>query len=259
VGQHSLSQPLVPCIRVVRLASIRAIRASATTASFESTMSTGRPCSICSSTEKTRIAGDMIAAGASDQAIADRLGSGLHHMAVSRHRRNHIEKPAAAIAKAAAKGRDVVEERAQTLAAAEAGDPAAFVALANIVNDLRKVHERLERTASAAENDQQRLAVASLAAQQLRATEVRAKLGGLGGYATQRTPSPGEGATLTINFNFSRGRETISATVLDADTIPPAGPGHVTGALLPFHGSEVPSSSTVADLLECEDVEREGA
>src|SRR5437764_13071269 len=63
------------------------------------------------------------------------------------------------------------------LAAAEAGDPLAFVALNDIVTDLRVLHQRLERTADAAEKDNQRLAVASLPSQQLRAAEVRAKIG----------------------------------------------------------------------------------
>lgn len=155
----------------------------------------------------------MIAEGATDGAIVSRLGGGLHRMAVSRHRRNHVEAPAKAIAAAAAKGRDVVEQRAQTLAAAEAGDPAAFVALASIAHDLRQVNERLERTASAAEHDNQRLAVASLAGQQLRAAEVRAKLGGVGGFAPAKAPGAAEGgASFVVNFHFGGGRvETIEA------------------------------------------------
>ena len=63
-------------------------------------------------------------------------------MAVSRHRRSHILAPAKALAEAAGKGREVAEQRAQVLAAAEAGDPSAFVALAGIVADLRRVDER---------------------------------------------------------------------------------------------------------------------
>src|SRR5580700_550614 len=149
-------------------------------------MSTGRPCSICSETKKAKLAAEMIAAGATDKAVADALGDGLHRMAVSRHRRAHIVAPAKALADAAGKGRDAIEQRAQVLAAAEAGDPSAWVALHEIVNDLRKVHARLERSAAAAEQDDQRLAVASLSAQQLRAAEVRAKIGGVGGYAAQK-------------------------------------------------------------------------
>jgi len=152
----------------------------------------GRPCTICNSSEKQRIAADMIAAGATDQAIADRIG-GVNRMAVSRHRHNHVMAPAKALAEAAGKGRDAADQRAQVMAAAEAGDPAAFVALAGIVDDLRRVHDRLERTAHGAEQDKQRLAVASLSAQQLRAAEVRAKLGGVGGFAPGKAGPDGGG------------------------------------------------------------------
>ena len=164
-------------------------------------MSTGRPCLICSDSEKTRIASEMIAGGATDGAIAARLGGGLHRMSVSRHRRNHVVAPAKALAEVAGKGRDAIEQRAQVLAAAEAGDPSAFVALAGIVADLRKVHERLEATADAAARDNQRVAVASLSAQQLRAAEVRAKIGGVGGYGASK--AAGQGNTpfsVTINL-----------------------------------------------------------
>ncbi len=180
-------------------------------------MSTGRPCSICCSTDKARLAAEMIAAGATDQAIADRLGGGLHRMAVSRHRRAHVVAPAKALAEAAGKGRDALEQRAQVMAAAEAGDPSAFVALAGIVADLRKVHERLERTAGAAEQDNQRLAVSALSAQQLRAAEVRAKIGGVGGYAPQKAQGVGDGQPFTLNIHFSGGR-TERVITLDADT-----------------------------------------
>jgi hypothetical protein len=175
-------------------------------------MSTGRPCLICSDSEKTRIASEMIAGGATDGAIAARLGGGLHRMAVSRHRRNHVVAPAKAIAEVAGKGRDALEQRAQVLAAAEAGDPSAFVALAGIVADLRKVHERLEATADAAARDNQRVAVASLSAQQLRAAEVRAKIGGVGGYGATKASEPAP-TPFSVVFHFSGGRtEEISMT-----------------------------------------------
>ena len=138
-----------------------------------------RPCLICSDHRKLARAAELVAAGNSDQAVANTLNAmtpdmpAMSLMAVSRHRRSHILAPAKALAEAAGKGREVAEQRAQVLAAAEAGDPSAFVALAGIVADLQKVHERLEATADAAARDNQRLAVASLSAQQLRATEVR--------------------------------------------------------------------------------------
>jgi hypothetical protein len=161
----------------------------------------------------------MIAGGATDAAIAARLGGGLHRMAVSRHRRNHVVAPAKVLAAVAGKGRDVIEQRAQMLAAAEAGDPSAFVALVGIMADLRKVHERLERTAAAAENDSQRLAVPSLSAQQLRAAEVRAKIGGVGGYGASKAAGQGDRPfSVTINLpdrriSISMAQATASADV----------------------------------------------
>lgn len=158
---------------------------------------------------------ELVAAGATDQAVVDALG-GLSRMAVSRHRHNHLVAPARALAEAAGKGQDAREKRAEVLAAAEAGDPSAFVALAGIVNDLRTVHERLERTAGAAEQDNQRLAVASLSSQQLRAAEVRAKIGGVGAYAPPRVREVGEGVAFAVNFIFSDGhREQIVAVPTD--------------------------------------------
>lgn len=53
----------------------------------------GRPCSICKSAENTRIAAEMIAAGA-DQAVADRIG--VARTSVLRHRHAHIVAPAKA-------------------------------------------------------------------------------------------------------------------------------------------------------------------
>lgn len=183
----------------------------------------GRPCTICVDASKARLAAELIASGASDQAVADRLGVG--RMAANRHRKNHVEAPAKALVAAANKGIDVREQRAEMLAAAEAGDPSAFVALASIVADLRKVHERLERTAYAAEQDNQRLAVASLSAQQLRAAEVRARVGGVGGYAPQKGRDGSEVPTFSLTINFGDGRtEQIVATpirpTIDAEPVP---------------------------------------
>ena len=79
----------------------------------------------------------------------------------------------------------------------------------------RKVHERLERTADAAEQDNQRLAVSALSAQQLRAAEVRAKIGRVGSYAAPKAFRAGEGTLFAVNFIFSGGqreRFTFGAT-----------------------------------------------
>ncbi|MFC3123518.1 hypothetical protein ACFOD4_00475 [Pseudoroseomonas globiformis] len=141
-------------------------------------------------------------------------------MAVSRHRRNHLLAPAQAVAAMAAKGQDAALRRAQVITAAEAGDPMAFVTLASIVEDLRRVHERLERTAAAAEDDDQRLAVASLSAQQLRATEVRAKLGGVTGYAPPQAGTEGNRPPFSVNIYLGNRVERI-APVIDAFSTEP--------------------------------------
>src|SRR5262249_51162107 len=139
-------------------------------------------------------------------------------MLVSRHRRFHVLAPAAAVVEAAGKGRANVEQRQELVAAAEQGDvAAAFLSLERIARDLKIVQERLERTAEAAEGDQQRLAVASLSGQQLRAAEVRAKLGGVGGYATPRTDKP-NGARFVLNIIFSDREATrIEGTPMHPD------------------------------------------
>ena len=181
----------------------------------------GRPCNICSDSAKTRLVAELVASGMSDQAVADRLGKGVSRAAVQRHRHNHVVVPAKALVEAANKGRDVREQRAEMLAAAEAGDSTAFVALAGIVSDLRKVHERLERTADAAEQDNQRLAVASLSSQQLRAAEVRAKIGGVGGYAAQKGREGGEtpAFSLTISFGDGRTEQIVATPTIDAMSV----------------------------------------
>jgi hypothetical protein len=164
-----------------------------------------------------RLVAEMIAEGATDQAVADRIG-GISRMAVARHRHNHIERPAKAIVQAANKGKDTRDERDRLVAAVDAGDAAAaFLALNQIAADLRRVQERLERTAEAAEVDEQRLAVASLSGQQLRAAEVRAKLGGVGGYATPRSDKS-DAAPFVLTINFSGGRrQRIQGVPIDPD------------------------------------------
>jgi hypothetical protein len=180
----------------------------------------GRICGICTNGSTMKHAAELIVQGLSDQKIADVLGlpGNAGRMLVSRHRRFHVLAPAAVVAQAAGKGRANVEQREQLVAAAEAGDTAAaFLALNQIAADLRRVQERLERTADAAEADKQRLAVASLSGQQLRAAEVRAKLAGVGGYATPRTEKP-SGAPFVLNIIFSD-RETtrIEGTPMHPD------------------------------------------
>jgi hypothetical protein len=164
-----------------------------------------RDCLICLDGEKTKVVAELIATGVSDRAIARQIG-GMSHMSVARHRQNHVARPAQAFARAAARTHEIRAERERAIQAAESGDLAtAFLGLERIAADLRRVQERLERTAEAAETDQQRLAVASLSGQQLRAAEVRAKLGGVGAYAPPRGVAS-DAPKFELNIIFSGGR-----------------------------------------------------
>ncbi len=116
-------------------------------------------------------------AGASDEAVGREYGFSRH--AVARHRANHIQAVAKAVAQMAGKGAEAREQR-EALADAAPLDPAVWLTLNSIAADLKAVHDRLERTADGAEADKQRMAVASLAGQSIRAIEARAKLAGIG-------------------------------------------------------------------------------
>lgn len=63
-------------------------------------------CKICSDPAHARLASELIAEGRSDQRIATTLGGGISRMSVYRHRLNHLEKPAQALAAAASRGED---------------------------------------------------------------------------------------------------------------------------------------------------------
>lgn len=147
----------------------------------------GRPCTVCADTTKARRAAEMIAAGASDLAIARAIG--CSRMAVSRHRHSHVEAPARALAAVASKGMDVREQRKKTVAAAQRGelDPATFLSVGALTNELRKAADRLERASTEAEQNGQLGALAQLIGQAHRNVETRAKLAGHGGFAAAKT------------------------------------------------------------------------
>lgn len=185
----------------------------------------GRPCQICASAANIKIAAEMIAAGASDQAVADKIG-GINRMTAHRHRINHVQKPAQIIAEAAGKGLAVRQEREKLVQAAETDAVAAFIGLAGIVDDLKQVRDRLERTATVAEDGAQLGAVAALTAQQTRLADTRAKLGSVGGYA----PAKAQEANLPIfnlTIQFSGGQtEHITAVggpAIDMEPLPDDG------------------------------------
>ena len=169
----------------------------------------GAACKICISSESARAVAEMVAEGLSDQVISNRLGCGIGRMSVQRHRKNHIELLAKAVVGMANKGADAAAQRSQVMAAAEAGHPLAFLALAAIVADMRRVQDRLERVAGAAEQAGQGTAVAALSGQQLRAAEVRAKMGGAGGYAAPRG-AMGQAGVFSVIINLGENTETIT-------------------------------------------------
>ncbi len=146
----------------------------------------GRHCTICIDPTRFRRAAELIAEGISDVAVAAELQVG--RMAVQRHRVSHVLAPAQAIAAAAAKSRPVEAQRTEVLARAEAGtlDPTDYLSMGPIIDGLRRTDERLERVATAAETDGQRVAVSALSPQQIRLAETKAKLGGVGGYGASR-------------------------------------------------------------------------
>ena len=179
----------------------------------------------------------MIAAGASDQQIADRIG-GLSRMAVSRHRRTHVMLPAsalvAAVARASATEREVPRpvpapvaaspnatadaHAAASSPAAPAGTavPATTTAPQDIVNaalgaprqaeKLIRIEDRLERMAALAEANGSPGQVATIATAQLRAVETGARLAGVAGYALQKAQGAGDQPAFVVNFHFSGGR-----------------------------------------------------
>ena len=95
----------------------------------------------------------------------------------------------------------VRQQRKELIKAAENGDPLDYLTVGAIVGDIKRVGQRLEDNAEAASLAGQRQAVAALSGQQLRATEVRAKLGAIGGYAPPKsTQAEATMFNLTINL-----------------------------------------------------------
>jgi hypothetical protein len=175
----------------------------------------------------------LVAEGASDQAIADRIG--VSRMAISRHRRGHLMKAAQARLAIVAKGAEPIKERQQLAAAAasDASTPEEFVAayfgLKAQAAKIDRIEARLERVATIAENAGSPGAVVTVAAQQLRAVETGAKLASTGGFAPPKT-APGAGAQFSLVMHFGDGRDiVIGGNPVDSDAIP--GTGESFGAI----------------------------
>ena len=182
-----------------------------------------RPCLICSSALKSAKATELMAAGLSDQAVAnalneiDRSSPPMSYMAVSRHRRLHIVKTAQERLAIVSKGSEARHDRILVAAAAASADaptPAQFVeaffGLKAQAEKLQRIEDRLERMAALAEEGQSPNGVAQVAAQQLRSVEVGARVAGVGGYGAQRTPEQGVGQTFAVNIVFASTGEQVS-------------------------------------------------
>jgi hypothetical protein len=163
-----------------------------------------RTCSICCDTKKQRIAAEMLAEGATDQAVAAQIG--VNRMAVARHRHNHVIKPAQDRLAIVSKGAAPRQERQQLAAAAASDAPSpkdyaeAFFGLKAQAEKLSRIEERLERMAALAEAGTSANTVAQLAAQQLRGVEVGARLAGAGGYAPGKGPGENAGTPFSVNI-----------------------------------------------------------
>jgi hypothetical protein len=186
----------------------------------------GPICAICADPTRLKRANELIAAGnLSDRKIADQLGlaaTDAGRVTVWRHRKKCVEQTAMAIVQAANKGRAVVDKREQSLAAVEAGDPVeTFLSLREVTVDLRRTHERLQRVADMAETDNQRALIAALAAQELKALDHRARLGGLRGF-TPPAATPANLPVFNLTMHFSDGTRTQIAAMPVVDVVPDA-------------------------------------
>jgi hypothetical protein len=127
--------------------------------------------------------------------------------------------PAAALAKVAAKGKDVARQRKDTIEAAERGDEVtAFLALDAITTDARKVAKRLGRAAKATEAAGQFSQMTGVVAQQHKNLDLRGRLGALPGFTPQKL-SPGEQfPVFNMVINMPNGTQERLTTVVEAPT-----------------------------------------
>jgi hypothetical protein len=192
-----------------------------------------RPCVICSNSTKLVKAAELIAAGQSDQGVADALNAldpkaaPMSYMAVSRHRRNHIVRPMQDRLTLVAKGEEHRQERQQLAAAVASGAPTpqefadAVLGLRAQAEKLQRIEARLERMAELAEQNGSPGGAAIVAGQQLRGVEVGAKLAGVGGYAPQKGSGPGIPSTFTLVINLPGAEPTtITAPAVPTDELP---------------------------------------
>ena len=188
-----------------------------------------RPCRLCCHPQNAVEA--ALASGASDRQLAKQFGTS--HMAVHRHRREHVLRPLQLATAALDKGRAVREHRQELVSRTEQGDPTAIFQLSAIAADLARIANRLDAAAQEAADNGQHSSHAALASQLLRSLEVRSRIGG----HDRPGPSANEGQPFSINILFSSGEKlsiNSAAQARHPDTIdgvadgddPPTEPRH---------------------------------
>jgi len=144
-------------------------------------------CKLCSNPDQAKVRA-AFASDASDREIGRLFG--VSHMCAGRHRRNHVAKPLQAALIALDRGRTAHDQREQQNAAIEKGDPVAVVdgllSREALVSEVQRISERNERMACVSEEGGSVQGVATASAQQIRAAEFKAKVGGIGGFAPAR-------------------------------------------------------------------------
>lgn len=166
---------------------------------------------------------------------------------MSRHRRFHVLAPAKLLVAASQKdARAKAERHAIAEAVAEGNSPQIFFALSEIIKDLRRVHSRLDKGSEAAQAAGQLATLASLAGQELKLHEMRAKMGGVEGYRPAREQPNSEPASISININLGgEGDMRLTAqlperqpTIKHADTLGPL-PGWLQSLGRPTSDAEI--------------------
>jgi hypothetical protein len=127
-----------------------------------------------------------------------------------------VEQPAAALAKVAAKGKDVAQQRKDTIEAAERGDEvAAFLGLDAITTDVRKVAKRLGRAAKATEAAGQFTAMTGVVAQQHKNLDLRGRLGAHPGFVPQKITPGEQSPSFNLTINLPGGQTERLSTVVE--------------------------------------------
>ena len=193
-------------------------------------MPAGHPCRICSAPAETlKRVNEMIAAGAAELAIAK--AHGFSRSSVHRHRHNHV----LAVARRSPRPPPRVLGWGTTRAGYTGGRdrrarPCQLARPGGVVGDLREVHDRLQRSAEAAEANEQLLAVGALGAQQLGRSDPRPARPGRQAAENHRAASGPHSRLISTSPAAARERiETDGRRVAGADHDGHAGDKHAGG------------------------------